>query len=285
MKQYIYTLIACLLMTSSTLMAQEEVLTVNTPDSIPPEATDTTIIRFKKSTVYIVSELDKDSLDRDSLDMICQDDKSQLSNWAGIDIAINGYMAADGTPDLSTADEYMELDYGKSRSVSINFLEHKARIVSDYFGLLTGAGLQYNSYRFANDYTLASQGDSLIAYVDSSISLSKNKLRTTYLNVPLMLEFNTSRKHERSFHMAVGVVGGLHLGSMYKQKYSSEGQDYKVKSKNDFQVAPYKLEAMIRLGYGSFNMFAGYQLTQLFEEGHGPELYPWTAGITLVAFD
>ena len=71
---------------------------------------------------------------------------------------------------------------------------------------------------------------------------------------------------------------------MYKQKYGRDGDDFKVKAKNDFQVSPYKLEAMLRVGYGKVNLFATYQITELFEEGHGPELYPFTAGVTLVAF-
>jgi hypothetical protein len=256
---------------------------VQTVDSIGGAVKDTTKIKMKNSTIYIVNDERDTDLDSIKVDN-CVDSKSELTNWAGFDLGINGFLSADGETDLGDANEYLELEVIQSRTFSFNFWEHKARIASDYFGIITGMGLQYNSYRLKNDYTLASGKDTLVAFMDSTIDIRKNKFRTTWLNVPLLLEFNTSRDRDKSFHIAAGVVGGLHLGSMYKQKYSQEGTDFKVKAKNDFQVAPYKLEAMLRIGYGSVNLFASYQLTELFEEGHGPELYPYTLGITLAAF-
>lgn len=303
MKHLILSITAATLLLSGTLFAQEDTkemkedqriiigteengrikVRVETRDSIPVSAKDTTIFTTGNKTIYIVSE-DRDS-DQDSLEMDdCSDSKAELTNWAGFDIGINGFLTADGETDLGEANEHLELEVVQSRTFSFNFWEHKARIAGDYFGIVTGMGLQYNSYRLKNDYTLASGKDTLVAFMDTTISLRKNKFRTTWLNVPLLLEFNTSNDREKSFHLAVGVVGGLHLGSMYKQKFKRDGTDFKTKAKNDFQVAPYKLEAMVRVGYGTVNLFASYQLTELFEEGHGPELYPFTAGITMVAF-
>ncbi len=303
MKHLIIGITASALLLSSSLIAQEEKeelkqdqrigisnnedgkleVKIETRDSIPVSAKDTTIITSGNKTIYIVTE--EDYTEKDSLNMgDCYNSKAALTNWAGIDLGVNGFLSADGKFDLGDENESLEVEYIQSRSISFNFWEHKSRLAGDYFGLITGMGLQYNNYRLKNDYTLASGKDTLVAFMDSTIDLRKNKFRTTWLNVPLLLEFNTSRDREKSFHLAAGVVGGLHLGSMFKQKYGQNGQDFKTSSKNDFQVAPYKLEAMLRVGYGKVNLFASYQITELFEEGHGPELYPFTAGVTLVSF-
>jgi hypothetical protein len=92
-------------------------------------------------------------------------------------------------------------------------------------------------------------------------------------------------KREKSFHIAAGFVAGVHLESMYKQKFKQDGEKFKNSTKNDFNVQPIRLEGMLRLGYGSFNMFASVQLNELFEKDSAPEIYPFTVGLTLVAFD
>lgn len=258
---------------------------VHTIDSITGEVKDTTKIMMKNSTIYIVNETNYET------DTICDqkdsdnDQRNALTHWAGLDIGLNGYVTADGDLNLGKDAEHLELDYAQSRSISINFWEQKIRLVKDYVGITTGAGFQWNNYRLKNDYTLSSTKDTLFAVVDSSLNISKNKLRTSYLRVPLLLEFNTSLKQNRSFHISAGLVAGLHLGTMYKQKYKVDGVKTKAKSKGDYNVAPFKVDAMARVGYGAFNLYASLQLNELFDEGEGPELYPFTLGLTIAAFD
>jgi hypothetical protein len=47
---------------------------------------------------------------------------------------------------------------------------------------------------------------------------------------------------------------------------------------------PYKYGARVQIGYGDFNLFAEYDASTLFKDGKGPELYPVTAGITVLGF-
>jgi hypothetical protein len=261
-------------------------LDIHSIDSITGEVKDTTKIMMRNSTIYIVNET---NFDPDSMD--CGDEwedydqKSALTHWAGLDIGINGFLHPDDDLDLGEDLDYLEIDYAQSRSLNINFWEHKIRIVKDYVGITTGAGIQWNNYRLKNDYTLVSTKDTLVAFMDSTLNVKKNKLRTTYVQVPLLLEFNTSIKQEKSFHLSAGFVAGLHLGSMYKQKYTLDGVKTKSKSKGNFNVAPFKLDAMTRVGYGAFNIYASVQLNELFDEGDGPEIYPFTLGVTIAAFD
>jgi hypothetical protein len=124
--------------------------------------------------------------------------------------------------------------------------------------------------------------DTTVAFIDTTLSYSKNKLHATYLTVPLMLEFNTSTDYYSSFHVAVGVVGAWKIGSNYKVNYESEGETIKNKSKGSYNLNPLKYSAHARIGYGKFTVFASYALSTLFEKGRGPEIYPFNVGITLV---
>jgi hypothetical protein len=261
---------------------------VETIDSITGEVKDTTKIKMKNSTIYIVNEENEfgDGDDEDDSDW---NQKHNLTNWLGIDLGVNGFLTPNDDIDFDETNEFLEPELGASRSFAINFWEEKIRIAGDYVGILTGAGIEWNNYNLRNDYTLFSEKDTVFGVMgaaqDSSISFGKNKLRTTWLNVPLMLEFNTSQERSRSLHIAAGVIGGLRLGTMTKQRYKFDGERYQIRTRNDFEVNPYRIQAAARVGFGSVNLFATYQLTELFREGNGPELYPFTVGITLVAFD
>lgn len=258
---------------------------VQTVDTLTGEVKDTTKIKMKNSTVLIINEENPEVDDWKDDEWEDRNRKYDLTHWSGVDIGVNGFLNVDGEPDLGDDLDYLEVNYAGSRSFSINFWEEKIRLVKDYVGITTGAGLQWNNYRLKNDYTLANVNDSLVAFRDSSLSLNKNKFRTTWINVPLLLEFNTSLEQKRSFHISAGLVGGFNLESMYKQKYKQDGERFKNSTKNSFNVEPFRVEGMVRLGYGAFNMFASVQLNELFESGTGPEIYPFTVGLTLAAFD
>ena len=59
---------------------------------------------------------------------------------------------------------------------------------------------------------------------------------------------------------------------------------HKEKDKQSFNTNPFRVSATVRGGVGWFNVFATYSLTPLFENGRGPELYPFTVGVTLLGF-
>lgn len=258
-------------------------LNIQTVDTITGEVKDTTKIELPNKTIIIINEHNEVE---EEICLPCEDRalKYQHTHWAGIDFGINGFLDPDGNPNLNDSLDFIEPGLSGSRSFSINFWEQKFRLIGDHVGLLTGAGLQWNSYRLRHNYTLSNPNDSLLAFRDTLNEFNKNKLRTTWLNVPLLMEFNTSKDPEKSFHIAAGLVAGLHLNTMYKQKYKANGDRVKRKLKNDFNVQPLRIEGMLRVGYGDFTLFGSVQLNELFEEDKGPEVYPFTLGLNIVAF-
>lgn len=58
----------------------------------------------------------------------------------------------------------------------------------------------------------------------------------------------------------------------------------KTKNFDDFHMQPFKFDATVRIGWGFVNLFATYSVNEMFKKGKGPEVYPWTIGITFVNF-
>lgn len=261
------------------------------------ETPDTTKISLGDLKVMVY----EDANDKDQLEVTFDDDddkssssKEELTHWGGIDLGVNVLMNADGSTDLGAGNEWLDLNYARSLSWNFNIVEQKIRLVRDYVGIITGLGLSYNSYGLG-DSTVVGQRfefldvDSNMAVIDStygfnspSFEFTKNKLRTTHLKVPLMLEFNTSQDNDRSFHVAAGVIGGWRIGSITKQKYQVDGDKHQDRNKADFNLNTFTLDASVRVGYRNFTLFANYALTPMFEDGKGPEVYPATFGLAIV---
>jgi hypothetical protein len=58
----------------------------------------------------------------------------------------------------------------------------------------------------------------------------------------------------------------------------------KLKSPGDYAMDDFRFAATARVGYGWVNLFANYDLNPLFEDGRGPELYPYSVGVKLISF-
>jgi len=258
---------------------------VQTYDSISGEKQDTTTFTIGDSKIIIVdNDEDPDSSDEQTPEEADREKKQAFTHWNGFDFGLNTFIDGDGNYGPGEGNEYLDLNEFNSRYIAFNFAETKLRLIKDYVGVYTGAGVQFYNYKFKNDSTLSFTNDTLIAFKDPTISsIRKNKFRTAWVVVPLMLEFNTSNSESNNFHLAAGVVGGFNIGNMYKQKVTREGGNReKIKSKGELLVEDFKLDAALRIGYKQFALSANYQLTSLFEENKAPELH--TASVALAFY-
>lgn len=242
---------------------------------------DTTQFRFGKSKITI-TDVDFGIPDDDEDDE--EKEEEFDGHWGGFELGFNGYMNADKKMTLPEDYSFLELKEEKSILVNINLLEQNINLIRNHVGLVTGLGLQYNNYRFANNIVLENDSSKIFGYADKNPDRNyvKSKLVVNYLQVPLILEFTTHGKHE--FHIGAGAQFGWKIGEHSKIVYEEGTDKEKVKDRGNFYISPYKLELTGRIGWGFVNLFATYSLTEMFEENKGPEMYPFTAGITLIGW-
>ena len=127
-----------------------------------------------------------------------------------------------------------------------------------------------------------------------------NKLSVMWLTVPVLFEYQTNSKMKwNSFHLTLGVVGGVRICSYTKQQFYSRNTTYFLqddngkdigsvdidnrytRTHNQYHLNPFKLDATMRIGWSFLNFFANYSVTPMFQKNQGPELYPWAIVITL----
>jgi hypothetical protein len=206
-------------------------------------------------------------------------------HWAGFNLGIGGYLTPENKIDMEPGYEFLDLRYEKSINVQLNLFEQNFNLIGNKLGLVTGLGIEWNNYRFGNQVKLDPNSPTVsLVEVEIPRSYSKSKLNVRYLNVPLIMEFQTNPKSNfNSFHIGAGVVGGLRIGSHTKNVYD-DGKRQKEKVRDDFHLNPLKVDATVRIGWGKINLYGNYSLLTLFRENKGPELYPFSLGITLLSF-
>ena len=201
-------------------------------------------------------------------------------HWAGFEMGINSFANVNYngfTPN------FMDLNYNKSCEVGINFLQYNIGIqkAKRNVGLVTGLGLTLNDYRFSNAYTIENNNGIVDPVELEQQGLSKSKLSTCFLTIPIMMEFQVPLKgHHKGFYISGGLLGGLKLGSHTKVKQNEE----KSKNHDDFNINPFRCGATTRIGYRGINLYGTYYFTSFFKDGRGPEMNPFTIGICLVAW-
>lgn len=244
---------------------------------------DTTRLNFGKTEVIIVDKSKEENEFEDEFEDE-EDGKKHKdrgeAHWAGLDFGFT--MLMNENFETKFIDHpYWQNDAAKSQVWNLNLLEHKFRIAGDYVGLTTGLGFSFMQVAFKDNYFLRSTPDTVFATIDTVYNYSKNKLRASYLTVPLMLEFNTSSDSDRSFYLAAGVVGGVRIASKVKRKGEFDGKEFTTKDKGTYGLNSFKVDAAVRLGYGDWGVFANYSLLPLFDSGKTVEAYPLTFGLSL----
>jgi len=199
--------------------------------------------------------------------------------WAGFEIGLANFVNSDYKMTLPAGADFMDIKVANSLDFNFNFAEKSLGIIKNYVGIVTGLGIQYQNYRFVNDFSLTKTDDGIIAE-PVAMALDKNRLSIWHLNLPLMLEFQIPVYGESTrIKIAAGVIGGLRIGSRQVQKYTDNGEKQKIKIRDDFYLRDFNYGFTARVGYGDVALFANYYPQTLFENCKGPEIYPVTIGI------
>jgi hypothetical protein len=261
-----------------TKITKDNSLLISPTDSVAPEAkADTTIVRMGKKDVKVIDHDGGTEIIWGNGRSKFRKDKPNRFNghWEGIDLGFNSFAKTDYSGYDNV--EFMSLNQGKSLEFDLNFYELNIGLSKTYVGLVSGMGLSFNDYRFDNPFTLEKGTTSVIARPVDYENLSKTKLSVSYLKVPLLLEFQIPvNNNEGRLYINGGIIGGVKIGSHTKVKHG----DTKDKDRSSFYINSFKYEATARIGYKGVALFANYSLNPLFQSGKGPELTPFTVGIS-----
>jgi hypothetical protein len=242
---------------------------------------DSTRIRVGDKEISIVEKGDNPTIQIDNAE---EEDISGnpkfRGHWAGFEWGINNFLDKDFTISREGEDFFMDLNTGRSWCIDLNLAQYSLGFGTSHFGILTGLGLEYNNYFFDSKNSIVEKNDMVVdTILDPSVS--KSKLATAFLRMPLIFETQFPNViRSKRIYLSAGLVVGLKLGSHTKIAYKDDSGKSKDKNNDDFNISPFRYGLTTRLGYGNVSIFGDYYFTTMFVKDKGPELHPFSLGLS-----
>ncbi|HQV54276.1 MAG: outer membrane beta-barrel protein [Chitinophagaceae bacterium] len=208
--------------------------------------------------------------------------KIDMSNRANDHFLLQlGYTSWAGIPDSINTD-------GISKSINAYFMFDFPFKTNPKLSMAFGPGI-------GSDHILFSKTDVGIKDLTPSIYFTnkadtnhfkKTKLATVYLEAPIEFRYSADPLTGKGIKAAIGVKVGTMINAHTRNtKFSNRANtvinDYTMKeaSKKFFNTT--RISGMARIGFGHFSLYGSYQFTTLFKDGSGPEVRPFSIGLTL----
>ncbi|NCC72600.1 MAG: PorT family protein [Sphingobacteriia bacterium] len=156
------------------------------------------------------------------------------------------------------------------------------------FSFAIGGGIASHNF-YSNSFTVVDEnGVTSLKRIKSlypSVSnYDRNKISFTYFDIPMEFRLRTNE----NIRAAIGFKFGFLLESHSKYRgddylYNTNNQLFvKFKDVENIQDLRYGLTA--RFGWKFINLTGFYSFSNIFEEDKGPEIYPFSVGISLMPF-
>jgi hypothetical protein len=174
----------------------------------------------------------------------------------------------------------------KTRTINQGFqavIAYKVPFGKSNFGF--GVGLAVSIHNMFGNFTVKNYTDSTkLTKIPDSIGYKRSKLVMPYLEIPIEFVYLNKAK----FALGLGFKAGYMLPAHTKYV----GDDYiyhtndqlRAKFRNVTNLDRFEYGPTLRIGYKWFNLTGYYQLSSIFQQGKGPDVYPISVGFLLRPF-
>lgn len=209
-------------------------------------------------------------------------DKPNLANRANDHFMLQlGYTGWAGKPDTINTG-------GFSKSINVYFMYDFPFKTNPNLSMAFGPGIGSDHIIFSKTHVGIKDATNTLYFTDQSDTnhFKKTKLATTYLEAPIEFRYSADPVTGKGLKLAIGVKIGTLLNahtrnSKFENKDGGAINDYVMKESSKRFFNKTRLSGMARVGYGHFSLYGSYQFTPLIRDGFGPQVRPFSIGLTL----
>ncbi|MFC3200147.1 outer membrane beta-barrel protein [Parapedobacter deserti] len=166
----------------------------------------------------------------------------------------------DGSFSLSDDNEIFNYRRGKTVNFGFDVLQAGYRF-NDQFRIFLSGGFDWTYIRLHGN-SIFDPNTTPLTVTDNETDISKNRITSTYLRLPLTFEFRSkSYTGMGRMRFAFGPEAGFLLKGT--QRYRTA--DGKIKQKGDYAFNQFRYGAFARFGVGAFGIYAKYYFNDIFE--------------------
>ena len=178
-----------------------------------------------------------------------------------------------------------------SRSFAVYLMMDFPFKTNPHLSVALGLGISSSNIYFKDTYIdISGKNNSQVVRfqnVKDTTHFKKFKLQTAFLEIPLEFRYSSNPENpNKSWKGAIGAKIGTMLSAHTKGKNLLNGSDQNInsftqkeKSKRYFNKTRFAVTG--RIGYGSLSLFTAWQVNSYFKEGLGPDVRPYTIGLTI----
>ncbi len=159
-----------------------------------------------------------------------------------------------------------------------------------------GVGVSWYNFKFENEAVRLSEGDDVVVFTEApaDVDSKKSKLTASYINASMvpMLRFGKKRRgrhrskwghwhgfdHRGGFRIGLGGYAGYKIASYTKTVVDDRNRD---KDHDGFFLNNIRYGARLQVGFRGVDIFANYDINEMFVENKGPKLNAFSFGVIL----
>ncbi|MFI5133056.1 MAG: outer membrane beta-barrel protein [Chitinophagales bacterium] len=178
---------------------------------------------------------------------------------------------------------------GLSKSFNLYFMYDFPFKTNPHLSVAFGAGIGSDNINFDKTYVGIKDNTSTMYFLNQADTnhFKKTKLATAWLEAPVELRYAFDpANNAKSFKIALGVKVGALLNAHTRSKdlETAAGNtiySYVLKEASKKFFNGNRLVLTARAGWGHFSLFYSYQVSSLLKENRGPDVKPYSVGLTL----
>ena len=199
-------------------------------------------------------------------------------------LANAGRVQVAGDPDGATAP--ISLRNWGSRYIHLGYMADTRLLRAPTSAPFLRYGVQFafNNYMLEGNRQWVDVNDvTMIAAAPDGRSLQKSKLATSTVQLPVLLGFRLhNQKGKEALSVAAGGFAGYRINSRTKTKFDQSGDSKKVKDRGAYNLEDFQYGLMGSISVFGHELFATYNLNEVFRSKQGPQGNVLAFGVTLM---
>ncbi|MGH1520200.1 outer membrane beta-barrel protein [Chryseobacterium sp. JK1] len=141
------------------------------------------------------------------------------------------------------------------------------------WAIISGLGFSWRTVRLDNNMVFAKNADNNVYLEHYNGDLSKSKLRTGYIMVPLGIQYNFSKLKNagmdvqyRNYYRGLKIGANVYGGAKMSTNNIIDGNNGELRNRDNYQVNPYVYGGQLTLSYNSVSIFVKKDFSNFFKD-------------------